>query len=1600
MPAETSRHQSFSETATSQVESPDHSALAEREELVERPQSLSVLSAGRRLDEVIAHRTNSQDLAFLARKGLKNPEERALIEQLAHQDPSLHTYQALLAEFQKAADCPPPLRACIDQLMQLSEVLAPESSTPRKELQTQFSTFMFPIGNSTLSLRNILGAQKYDGLLKKLRASKHTTESLTQWKKEAHVVLFSARTLTAFFYFLLLHQGKVLIDTTASEDLEEFVHNAYFDDLDAFHQISHQLSAIQSIENKSGKFRLQAAATLLREAVQAGQINSTFARELYVDIQYKGLDSLYLQYFHSFTQVLGPEETRQLGIQQGPEDQKKLYKKVAIILLIAVLAGTQQYLPNLPALGSKIGQAVSDVLKDFSLFVGLPGGQIEYSDNGELQPYTLEELDFILKRSAIASLEAGKKPLIQDEMTFPDADGFSNDMQADAVTPEGHREQAASILWEMSNWEVEPSHLLGATYTQINRATMKFQQWLPELTSTGTTIPLIKKENIPTQPNLMIGERSRVGEGWIELPTPSDMAPIAGSVMITETATGVTYYYPVEITQSPITDVFFARFILNQNDRTWLNDHQGTYRVEIAYSFEETTPQPKEPFLTEPETSIIEFTDLPPDLQTEITRLNNDNSLSDVEKMRAFQRWFISHGEYSFNPQDNQKAYIDAAIQAGNIPSAERETSFYKAFFKGWEYEPFQLDAEGPTPMSGECGRRNSSGWVAAQFLEISPEWKFVLNAGQALSGSTAPNRPSQPSPFVRGSQAHLWLGAINSATGETLNLDVTQAPQTDPGTKDVLNNANNLPSGVEPKLSEAPPSSDSSPVLAPPESEKPLPEFQPIEYIPPAEASQYPAILPNWDISFDQLQPRFSQGGTLNTNTKGLHPRSFIPWQVVTKPQVLSGPNLEENSMGTSDFMIWNLPLRATQEGEFTPGVSLSEEPITWLIDTIPPESSRDRVSYAFRLQQTNVIPLFGENSRDRFVDVNSLQVKLGEWSVPARFQQLNNTNETVVVVDIPVKLVNGATVSVSYDSYFNYYNEKEPATILPREDSLINLRKLGFTEAESTSIYFHVAYVFRQNFQYLEQEPLDESLKRHPLTEPISYLSQSPESETLATVFTILRALDLEIDTTIVEKLLIQLDTNDPSFRKYLLANAYFQDTLQKYVPTFPSLETASSAELAQLFIPNSPYSAVYQESNAILSSFASSQIDVKFPYRPLRSQPFITEELASMEVCTQFSTSSAEKYQCYLQAPYINAIAMNEVERSILQAMSTESDYNRTLLRLFIPQEDDKAAQWSTTSSSYSYDLSFLYKSPRGWKENPVYSESEENLSENQRQAALNAEAISTNSWYVRQLLSSLARGNLEAWTRFLTFFMPLAGVSYGLLRGVAQARRWSHRRDFVEYFDRRNIDRKGITDQLVQYLGIPLPEFTKKQLDQAWSTPEATTREQLFLRRWVTKLGLSGRKRLPFNLFERLKPVNNIWQSREVPPTYHEHVFLSTQQLFGLAELLSSDSPEVVEKILQLVLEHGIALDYEQKTLPFSLNRLLMTSPDSWKKRLQEILQQQLATAGVTELYKENLEQVVSELEKPWQLIMQDSHTVSSNERSLTSRAQKLLQRVRR
>jgi hypothetical protein len=1520
-------------------------------------------------------KANRQDLEFLAQKGLKKPAEREVVERIVTQDVTSHNYREVLAQLQNAAECPPLIQAFVSRLTEVASLLSSDQKSTRPEIQTAFSKCSISFGKDTFSLRHILGASSYEALLQRLNAPKHTAETFADWKSEAQRFLFSSRTLMAIFYLTFVHQGDVLIEKTPGEDLEKFLQQSYFDDLDAFHRVSNQLAqldAITTATDTSGLPHTRAVATLLHTAVRAGQLDHAFARELYADIQRHGLESLYVEYFHSLTDILKPLKQEPRSFEKSETRTKKVLQTVALVLLLSVLAGNHESISKIPELANKIKNSVTDVISEFSVKLGFP---VEDDDEDISQPRTLnpEEFNELLSQHADAQFEASMEPITAKEIQIPEKDGLSLNFNPSPVSAEGFRVGATSVLWEMSNWVSPPSLLVATNYTHLDPETLAFQQWLPSSGSEGTRLPPITQDALATTPNLLIGKRQDIARNWVELPTPPEMAPVAGSIIVNVKGDPTPYYYPIEITHSPYgPDVFFARFGLNEGDRKWVQDHLGQIDIRLVYSFAKTTIPVAEKIPEFPKVEPIALNELPTDLRDFISGLNADTTRSDLQKILAFQAWFLEHGEYSLNPQDDQLMFIDKAIQAGTIPLEAKGLSFYHVYFHGWRYAPLGLTHEGPTPLSGECNRTNAGGFAAAQLLDVGP-WRFRLRSGLSIS-ENVPNSPRKPSNLVTGSQAHLWLEAFNPETGQAVNIDVTPH-KIDPSTLELLN-------AIQPPQLATP--SETTTLLE--GGAIPPPDFQPIEYTPPPETSRYPTEFPQLSLPLSMLQPSFSlyspTEAVLQTNQKSI-PTSSIPWEIITIPETLD-----------STLMHWKLPIRLNEEGAYEFDTWVDTTPINWLIEQLPPQQPPMKVEYSLRVRGTNVVPILGQRSRERFIDVNSLQIRVDGIVVPGRFLHLAGTEEAALAIDLPASTLDGLTISIVYETYLEAKPDLPPVHLLPSYPAITGLEKLGFTTDEAVGLYFHVGLQNGKHFTKDQSEPIQDGLDRHPFTYDIQNFSGATnEYGPIGKAMDLIRALDVDIVLDDIHTLARELLQIDPGFREYVLTDLNFRTKLKEVGIALSSVGSPiSDEEFVRLFSPNNPIAQ--NELRDVVFKYLQSKTYALTPYPDLPT-PYFTEELGTTEACVTTTSSVAERYRCFIEAPYIHPFAFREVEKVIHDTVTFGERFPGPVLELSLQPartgfelsltQDEASGESPPTEWRLALGLEprNILANAHGTDSAPTY---EDYTDEQTREEDIQREIEDTQKWYFRELLESLARGNVTTWGRFLTFFAPLAGVTYGAMRGIAHRTRWNRRRSFFEYFTRRNKNAAKITDELANSLNIPVPDFTKKQLDQAWSTPVATTREQLFLRRMVTRLGLSGRKKAPFSIFERLKKPENLWGSRELPPTYHEHVLLGSQALAGGGEFLSPEHPELAEKVLEAAMRHGVSFTESAKPLPFSHNRLLLEDAPAWRKAMRESLHQQLKGAGISQLHQEDLDQVVLELEKAWTLIMRDYEQLHAKKKS--------------
>lgn len=1602
----------------------------------------------RQLQEQLLITVNEQqlikkDLQFFEKKGIKDPTERSVIKEISEKMKPAGSYEKIFNELVKETSLSPKLRAFVQEIQTLITLVNNENTSNARDIATVARHCSLTFHTTSITLSHIIGAQQHFATFEAIRSAR-TMAELHSAKNSLREVLLSGRTMAALFFLHTNTEEFQRQPGVLFKEFTQFLENGFFEHVDA---MQHIVSVTRMLNEKFDTQKnhtksLAAFATFLEQQVSNGQINSTMARELYIDFQHNSIDQLFQNYWLSFLELLQSDAVGEVAKPTLENKSIRLRWVLTILVLIATLSvadtgsrtDLQRVFQNIAAATARLPGSISKMLESkfgWTALAPLNQASTAAKETPTPAPIVGDTLSQVLEGNAQRAVDLNARPLTATEMTHPAIDGMSGEFRPSSVSLEGYRAVAASAIWELKNWtgatpaDVRPNFLSATTFDKIDPATADYTRWEPDPAQVGVSVSGAAYQADIQTPRLVLGQRDDISNNWFEIGHPEQMKVSAGSVWVFIDGQ-YTSSYPLNWLQSPESDDQFARVQIEQKDISWMNDRRNEKKklsFEIVLQFAPFTAENARPFVeTQFPQKLLPFADLPADLQSTVQKINQDQQLSDDQKLDQLAQWYSHFGIYSFNPVDDQWQYVNQAVKAGRIPVDQEGAAFYHAFYLGAKYAPLGLaNSDFPRAGAGECNRRNTAAVPVFNLLKLNKKWKFSLEAGSVVGGSDQ----------IMGSSAHMRMKA-EADDGTVKFIDVTGAAGTDTATQKMLS-AVGQPVDV------------SSSVAAGTEngSENGNQQVVQLEPVVLPNPHNYPTVLPQISLDPNRFEARlFSFQDSKNGDQAGLDPYGWtinlphneLPWEFSkihfqTKfynphfPTYVYGPVLRFGAQGKIEM-----------NAELLSDSSVKES----FINTPTEVKYRDMQTYTVTLHGTNTVPILSYfTGTVGQIDVNSIRISADSLPLPFRIEKTNELGvEPYFVIDLPMNTLDGREITVTFQRFEDVKDADYIITDLPQPtdnlrpitEVMDTLKAEGFSQKEIYRLYIeHMLY--GSSFDYTNIHRIHQFL---PQLQKDTAAQKELNPEIIIALQDLL-LVERAQDTTAYNQLLTEIDKQFPNFLTQWLtitpghqlpypiaSNDGVIENLHKLFPTIDPGFISNFGEDGQIWAALQLGKQVSLKDILVLSDSTSSRISIEnnamagalygyitqyllptqLPYERLaffEDDSKFTPDLSLFTACQQNASTNTEFVQCLLNAPLWNSLSLAYINAEIYKHISDQQIHSLDLDFLLTQNEGSLQTQLDVAGLAGIYSFSKPRRSPQNElisgeadRRDSIYDsdmpKSPSQIDKNAERTKAFAQQIDTlNQWYPQEVLRELGAGYEKTWEEFLVLFGPLAVAAYGGLWTVANRRRWAGIQTSSDLL-RRRPEWQVISEQLATELHIPLPAVTNSQLDRVWgSQPLGSDKVDLFYRRLVTQTGRRGSARAPFNILgQHPQKPENPWKSRDVPPTYELYKNMALINVSALAESLTSTTSssarvQNVQQIVTQLIEHGIAGNGKELTA-FRSNRVILDNEELWRNTCRTQLKQRLMKLGIV-VEEEAVTSVVEQILQPWKLIMNDWKTMN-------------------
>ncbi len=1527
-----------------------------------------------------------KSLNVLDQQAQAYPEADHVIEQVNQQSTEDIAFQGVW--FEILATTGSKFTANLAHNIKKCQLVLEKDESKLPEIRQATSECVVTIHDYQFNLPTLLGSA-FTQAYAQLTRPGHDQESFAQAKAKFKELLSGTQMTVALICLSLIEQNLVVVDINNVEaSFINLTRNlADYADIDYFHSLMNRVQAItiQSTLSHQPSSTLSAQqethscmARLLYQEVAAGELDHHYARELLIDLQEADSSRITAAYLNSFANLLSLQRER------ATTEQESEVNYMRYVMLFVIFTLLMQLISKFDKTDFNFTQILDQAGEIAEILTSLP----EQFSSDSLSFSSLPEDDSLSKPETVtakplsssqqqnlyeANLRAVEK-LIQTPGTPHHAplegkhktDQANLNREAYSLSVEAHRAAELTIYGKLQNWSQLPSamHLSNQTLDRSNMSLINSQ---PK-DSNGNLLPTITYEQLATTQNLLIAKRQSIPFNyWFMVPHPPDMEITTATLFVQQNG-DIVATMPIEIQYNQGSQ--FAKIQLTE-DQTWIGE-QTNLNFTLAYQYSETSKPTYE--FSQPNTAEMNFDRniFPQELNHLINSLNQDNSMSEKEKLQSLQSWFHNFGLYSFHPKNNYDNIISEAISQGVLSNDQRFEAFLQLFYQG-KHAPFlsQIDLSYKNEIqagAGACGTRNTAALLAFSQLELN-DWQLQLRSAFLVNDSV-----------ITSNQAHLNIIATNS-NNEVLDLDVTAAPYTDELTQRAISES--TVNDTENQSAEEQLIKDR------------LIEMHTNNHMFPTQWST--------DLSTKDFQVVFKQipntDSSYVTQDNALT-ASKIPWDLELNPTLKS--NL---------FKLSLFPLQiGGQDFISISGVKFNPDVKNLYLD--PRDYTYQRTYVITPTHPTNVIPLLARYNLDK-INVDSIKVTFiddtgAERQLPFRIESFSsNSAQPVLVIDLDPDILLGRRLEINFEYTIENSIIVDPAETKPAFEALPKLLELGFSKQEAAGLILqHQIQAFAYTTQDLSNIP----------TETFAYFKSQgitipSELELLLPAFFKLNSIPSN-DTQLLKDMIETISEINSEIPNFLnLVYQYNKNLFNFRGPSTEQMDEIKNKIINGQHVPVYQYLELFKEESARVNHFKTLVqsylrdylIPTHFPVEHNSTKSVIgnkdsqrlTPETTSFQFCEWIDARSPQQIvKCILDAPSINSVMAYLRDYYILQALQPMNHKRPPSITISQDSEDFLlsfhaaqilAIQYPQIYPQYHSLPKQLYTLPQDYYYSSQYCKAEIDsnaLSLEERMSLGEKEKRETVAWMRKKTLEELFKLNPHVLARFLPIMLATAALGWSAARALALKNKYTDHptlgRAIANKLDRNHIPLSVLTQQAAQKLGIQpqdLPPFDHEIIWQAQPGPQYNWKILAASRMIATQARIKGTPRtfLPSWLRRTNEDLINPWNSREIPPSYITHIHTASINLAHFATAMCPLEANQAEHTLKQALRFGIG----QKN--FADNLIIEQNPDQWKQTLTNIVQDQLIEQKIEYLMYPNLSQAIDFIYQVWVAIMKDYKT---------------------
>ncbi len=1304
----------------------------------------------------------------------------------------------------------------------------PTQVKDREPLYKKLRQTQYIIGEEPLSLQNLLPPNFFRSLDRYLRGKKDEVDGSLLINQ-----LRSTNTLLAILYVDIAADFNPSEINSVLSDIINYPHGTFISQLEAVAEI---IDSEHITDNTSEAEFKGYVANYILDLIDRGEITALQGKEFFNQITTaESLSDLSEKLFSSYMETVlhhvtgvSTFESMVEEILHEKSDGFRLSKLqfgigsgLAIVLLVA-MASISNGLPKLFSDDNVLERdQISQLLRDLHTAESSQQ-QTTYADETQ-ETRVSEEENRERSSTEEVSINAGMTfeefmASLDEESSTNNSDnydsssklgggrGFSESLDANATSAEGLQSQAQDIHWQFYNWDIDSSYFGMVSYNSYNSQQQNFELHRGD-NAHESRLATLYWDYITSSDNVMLSaiDIQKINND-IPIPDIQGATPQRGAVFI-ETAGGrIIGPYTIDVRRYAASGD--SNVSIPQDTQEYIfntfSENTGS-RLLLALRYQQVEPISYQAAETFGEEEFVEDTTdvLPNDITSFIENLNSNDSLSEIDSIRALESHLTSFGSYSLKEENDQMIYVDYLIQIGAIQPEDKMGTFTKLYYGTLEPELLQHLPEQPSIGAGECKRRNMSALAAFEQLDLQ-SYEFSLQSGFRGDGFY-----SNYDGGLSGAQAHLWIEAVNLETGEKHIVDVTDAP-IDEYTQNVLN-------GTRDETEE--------PVDLPITHKN---QWQHEGEFPPKNDFEY---ISSYDfpreyvISFDDFQP-FSSS---NSSTQEFliqnqyTPYDKKPWEITAQSEhALYGPSL--NYELTQDGV--ELDNGSTITMHTNEGVgSRHENP--WIMTKLflnQELSGEHEVSYSIQDWQGELVPLYLPDSA--LLEAGSFQVSHNDTSVKDFVFGTSSTDGAEarqLWIQIPggVGKEDTVTVSYNYDRASNGYQMDLPEKATPQDFS-IPLAEL-LTEYDSRGVRPDVAI-------RLTKSELVDSLSRSAvdLTDSITILENT---------YTVIPFESLSETLALVDRLFQETDASGKPLSEYvrllLFANIidefqfsnrhnaenvnsivhFVRSELQEIAEQDGDLSMTAEAMLERmddLFEQNDDYwtkkddideldevlpEADIQELTTVISNFSNFEIDaVHTEVAP--SSDLLREQTLTLAYLREGSYNEGHAVGSELLGPFLNGelpilhplwyeYFVSNHERLKRKFSGPYSEMSTRMQPVLLPSGESFIAQQTQSIVNPLFDRGpSLFGVPQEERKHLSSVAFDPSVDPEARSEALSQLQSIANAWHRSNLIGEM--GIKNEWFYRAEFFK-----AYGMLLASVLALRWGLAFKF-RFFGKRQFD----------------------------------------------------------------------------------------------------------------------------------------------------------------------------------------------------------------